>query len=240
MRRVAVSLALITPVLAAALASPAAATAPSLGCANSATVLSGRVARLGHITLDSNGKLSVQQIPVRGLNRHGYYVTGAPSAVSFQGLRFHVDRETIFQLTCGGGPGDAVLRDAVMNITMGGASVSFGPGGAGGLATNEGYLDPYAGRPQTFRISRIPKGNPTLEQVLTSPSPPQFGTTIGTQTAGAKRGAYMNITPYVGDKAGQCHQAHATRLISRALDRAHDRYTGTATYAGLASFSPRP
>ncbi|MCW3013297.1 MAG: hypothetical protein JWO02_389 [Solirubrobacterales bacterium] len=222
-------------------ADPALSAGTTNECAKRAEVLSGAVDRLGAVRRTGDAPPTVDRTAVRRLDRRSgsYYVTGSDSVVAFQHLHYHVDAHTIFDLECGGAAGEAA-RAAVLNVSMGAASVSVEAGGTGGLATDEGYLDPYANKAQSFRISRVPRGAPSLKDVLLSTAPPQFGTTVGTQIAGAAHGAYMNITPYVGAKAGQCHQAHGTQLVSTGIDAAHQRYRGQATYTGLANFSPRP
>jgi hypothetical protein len=103
-------------------------------------------------------------------------------------------------------------------VKMGSASVRTGSKRhKGSISSDEMLLDPYANKRMTFSLTRVPKGAPTLADVLAhGPGTLQFAAVRATRTAGS---GYINVTPYIGKAHrtnGLCHQSRGAKIVSTA------------------------
>jgi len=217
----------------------AASAAPALKCARTAKVTSGKVLEATSIPLDAQGNPDLDQ-PARTILRRGtFYYAARRSAITMQRSRFTVLEGAIFGLSCWGrvATGDATYP--MLDVDRGTARVVARAGRPAGLTSAELLSDPYADGGMTFSLTRTPRGEPSLAEILAS-SPGRatllrYGTTRSRKSAG---GGYVNFTPYVGRNPGLRRQAQAARATSTS--RARDgSLRGTARFTGLAPFSPR-
>jgi hypothetical protein len=219
--------------LVGALLVPASASAAAYDCPTRAHVTKG-VAN----ELSGTGETATHTV------RHGpLYAVEQPLTLRYGGFRFHVGGGSIIGLNCSGAAGTSAVSDPMLDLQMGRASVATGGRShMGTIGTNEMLLDPYADRRMTIAAERVPKGAPSLAEVLaTGPSALDLGRSSAHRTAGS---GYINITPHIGyvrRTNGLCHQARGARIESRGY-RANDGVLwtrGRVHYLGLAPFSPR-
>jgi hypothetical protein len=234
------TLALAGALSAAALGAGPAVAANGLACAKTASVTSGTVHDLSATgRVDASGQRRLNRTAVHHLRRGTYYATTGPAALRFGGFAYTVAAGSIFDLGCSGpagGPADLPS----LNVEMGSASVRTGGASSfGTLAANEMLVDPYANKEMGITLTRTPKGDPTLQDVVNwGPAALRVGRAVAEQTRAT--GAYLNITPYIGSKRrtnGQCHQAHGATITSTAVKGGY--LSGKVRYSGLAPFSPR-
>lgn len=227
-------------VVLAALSFPAAsAAAPALKCARTAKVTSGKVLKAFSIPLDAQGNPDLDQPRSTTLRRGVFYYAAQRSAITMQRSRYTVLPGAIFGLSCWGRvtTGDATYP--MLDLDRGTARVVTRTGRPAGLTSAELLADPYADRAMTFSLTRTPRGEPTLAELLaSSPGAPallRYGATRSRKTAGT---GYVNFAPYVGRNPGLRRQAKTARATStsRAADGS---LRGTARFTGLAPFSPR-
>lgn len=213
--------------------------APALKCAKTATVTSGKVLKAFSIPLDAQGDPDLDQPARTTLRRGVFYYAAERSAITMQRSRYVVLEGAIFGLSCWGrvSTGDATYP--MLDIDRGTARVVTRARRPAGLTSAELLADPYADRGMTFSLTRTPRGEPSLKELL-APSPGassllRYGTTRSRKTAGD---GYVNFAPYVGRNPGLRRQAKTARATStsRAADGS---LRGTASFTGLAPFSPR-
>lgn len=230
----------VAAVLAVALSFPAAAPAAgALKCAKSAKVTSGKILKAFSIPLDSAGNPDLDQPRSTTLRRGIFYYAAERSAIAMQRSRYTVLRGAIFGLSCWGrvSTGDATYP--MLDVDRGTARVVSRAGRPAGLTSAELLADPYLDRGLTFSLTRTPRNDPSLKELL-APSPGaasllRYGTTRSRKTAGS---GYVNFAPYVGRQVGLRRQAKTARATSTS--RAADgTLRGTASFTGLAPFSPR-
>ena len=226
--------------LAACIAFPA--TAPAAGalkCAKTARVTSGKIIKAFSIPLNDAGQPDLNQPAVTTLRRGVFYYATQRTSVTMQRSHYTVLAGAIFGLSCWGrvSTGDATYP--MLDVDRGSVRVVSRAGRPAGLTTAELLTDPYLDRGMTLSITRTPRNAPTLGEILAS-SPGaeallRYGTTRSRKVSGS---GYAEFAPYVGRDVGLRRQAKTARATSKS--RAADgSLRGTATFTGLAPFSPR-
>jgi hypothetical protein len=210
----------------------------SVLCAKTAHVVSGDVYDLSKGAYDPANGLTLPPTSVSKLYRNVMFVATSPAELSFGGFAYLLSADTIVSLSCSGGSA-ATAVDPMLIVKMGSVSVQTGGSDTKGtISSGEMLLDPYANRRMTFSLTRTPKDDPTLTDVLKNgPGTLQFGTAKAVRTGGH---GYINVTPYIGKERrtnGLCHQSRGALIVSSSL---HGGYlTGSVDYTKLARFSPR-
>ena len=218
-------------------ASASAASDPVL-CATTANVVSGSIYDLSAGAYDPSSGLTLPSKASTTLRRNRMFATTRATKLSFGGFTYQLKAETIVSLACSGAAG-AKADDPMLIVKMGSASVRTGSKRhKGSISSDEMLLDPYANKRMTFSLTRVPKGDPALAEVLAhGPGTLQFAAVKATRTAGS---GYLNVTPYIGKARrtnGLCHQSRGAKIVSTAFNGGY--LTGSVSYRRLAPFSPR-
>jgi len=196
-------------------AAPAAAAKPT--CSRKATATAGSVVDLTRSTQAADGTWQLPQDSVQRLDDISIYGATSALTVAYAGVTYRFQAGAIFALDCAG------ARPA---IELGTGTVTA----TGAVSAPEGRWAPAASRRMTMRVTRTPKGEPTLDRILANgPDVLELGTVTVATTAG--RG-YLDVTPTVGAQAGTRRRARGGTFTSTAVHG--KRITGTATFVGLA------
>ena len=215
------------------------ASAASAQCSRVAHVKSGSVKNIYQASPGATGHTQLSGPDNKRLIAKGFYAAISSASISYLGVTFTVTNHTVFQLSCWGEHVGQPASHPDLSLTMGTVTVQDRAGSPGAVVADEGLVGTYSvpSPAQRFTMTRTVRGQVSFQHFLDyGPSVAMLGTVHARKLAGP---GYLNFTPYLGSRPGTCRQGAGYIATSNVFNRATGKFSGSATFSGLAPFSVR-